>query len=150
MKRLIGALLVLGIFVSTVFAQSTQQATKDRRKVLLGWLGIVRTAERNYKTAHGRYGDLADLRKARLLDALVFESDSSAATHSESEANFVPKSTTFQVTVSSDRQHFRAVIGETCLRVEANDMGGGSMHCGPPRVLPLEDGPEGPLISLPG
>jgi hypothetical protein len=78
------------------------------------------------------------------------ELNSSAGTHSESEANFVPKSTTFQVTVSSDRQHFRAVIGETCLRVEANDMGGGSMHCGPPRVLPLEDGPEGPLISLPG
>jgi hypothetical protein len=68
--------LILWIVVPTVFAQSDEQARKDRDK-FVGWLGIVKKAERNFKATHGRYGDLDDLRKAHLLDALIFESDSS-------------------------------------------------------------------------
>jgi hypothetical protein len=111
MKRLTVALLLFAIFASTVFAQSDEHAKKDRHRVIAGWLAMIKTAETKYKGKYGRYGDLADLRKAHLLDALVFESDSSAGTHSNVGANYVPKSALFQVTVSEHGQHFRAVVG---------------------------------------
>ena len=38
---------------------------------------MVKGAEKDYRNKNGRYGDLAALRKAHLLDRLVFESDSS-------------------------------------------------------------------------
>jgi hypothetical protein len=156
-KRLTGALLILGIFVSTSFAQSAEQAMKNRRKVLFGWLGTVKTAETKYKSKHGRYGDLTALRESHLLDVLVFESDhSSASAHgeTESEASFVPKSTSFQVTISSDGQHFRVTISESLddrcgVGVFADEMSSGSSVCRP-LPMPWEDRPEGPLISLPG
>jgi hypothetical protein len=148
MKRLTVALLVLALFTPSVFAQSVEQ--KERLRVFAGWLGIVRGAERNYKTKHGRYGDLTDLRRAHLLDGLVFESDSSRGTHDELETNFVRKSTLFQVRVSEDGQHFWAVIGEDCVGLDADDTGGGRWYCRPhPLVLP-HDGPEGPIIAIPG
>jgi len=148
MKRLTVAFLVLALFAPAVFAQSVEQ--KERLRVFGGWLGIVRGAERNYKTKHGRYGDLTDLRKAHLLDAFGFESDSSRGTHDESETNFVPKNTLFQVTVSEDGEHFRAVIGEECVSLEATDTGGGRGYCRPhPQVIP-QDGPKGPIIAVPG
>ena len=155
MKWLTVAVLILGTFGATVFAQPApmEQATRDRLRVLSGWLRLIRPAENKYKSKYGRYGDLADLRKDHLLDALIFESDSSAGTHREAEANFVPKSTFFQVTVSGDGQHFRATISEGCVSVETNDMGMvGSGFCLPFRGFPrdLKDGPEGPIIALPG
>jgi hypothetical protein len=155
-KWLTVAVLILGTFASTVFARcGAEQVIKDRRKVLLGWLGIVRAAENKHKNnTHGRYGDLTDLRKAHLLDALVFESDSSASGHGDSEANFVPKSTFLQVTVSSDGQHFKAVIREASdtwsVSIEADETGDTSMIRCPPPQLPLQEGPEGPIIALPG
>jgi hypothetical protein len=91
MKKQPIALLILCAFASHVFAQSDEQDRKDRFK-FASWFGIVRMAERNYKATHGHYGDLDDLRKDHLLDALVFESDSSAGTQPKSEANFVPNS----------------------------------------------------------
>jgi hypothetical protein len=158
-KGLIVVVLIFGTFASTVFARcGAEQALKDRRKVLFSWLGIVRAAENKHKTNTGRYGDLADLRKAHLLDALVFQSDSSTGGHSESEA-FVPESSVFQVTASQDGQHFKAMIHETSdagsIGVEANETGTGStIGCPqaplPIQDMPLRDGPEGPIITLPG
>ena len=72
-KTLTVVLLVLGIFASAVFAQSAQQIMKERRRVLGGWLVTVRAAESKYKTKYGVYGDLTALRKAHVLDSLVFE-----------------------------------------------------------------------------
>src|SRR6266568_4344813 len=72
----------------------------------------------------------------------------------KAQANFVRKSTLFQVTVSEDGQHFSAVIGEHCARVDADDMGqGGSWccHCESPYLLPdFEDSPAGPIIAIAG
>jgi hypothetical protein len=157
MKRLTVALLVLALFTPAVFAQSVAQGQNDLRKVLSVWLGIVQTAEGNYKNKHGRYGDLAHLRKAHLLDGLVFESDSSTGRHDESQTNFVRKNTVFRVTVSEDGQHFRAVIGavlgEDCWTLYADDRREvvGASRCRPSREFPLPpDGPEGPIIAIPG
>ena len=155
MKWLTVAVLMLGTFVATVFAQPApmEEATRDRLRALSGWLRLIRPAENKYKSKYGRYGDLADLRKAHLLDALIFESDSSAGTNREAETNFVAKSTIFQVTVSDNGQHFRATIREGCVSVETNDTGvSGSEFCLPSRGFPrdLKDGPEGPIIALPG
>src|SRR5215469_8675684 len=111
-KTLTAGLLALGIFASAVFAQSAGQVLKERHKVLAGWLGIVVAAEKKYQSAHGHYGDLTDLRKTHLLNGLVFESESFPRRHHQSEANFVPKSTLFQVTVSSDGKHFTVTISE--------------------------------------
>ena len=106
---------------------------------------MVKVAERDYKNKNGRYGDLSALRKAHFLRNLVFEAGSSADARAKAQANFVPKSTLFQVTVSEDGQHFRAVIGEKCT-VSADDRGDeGSecYHCGPLHPLPdLKDSPE--------
>ena len=155
MKWLTVAVLILGTFLATVFAQPEpmEPATRDRLRALSGWLRLIRPAENKYKSQHGVYGDLAALRNAHLLDALIFESDSSAGTHSEAEANFVPNGTIFQVTVSEDGQHFRARIREGCVSVEANDTGSlGSGFCLPSRAFPrdLNDGPEGPIIVISG
>jgi hypothetical protein len=144
MKRLL-ALLILGTFASTVFAQQPdEQAKKDRFK-FASWFGIVRMAERNYKARHGHYGDLDDLRKDHLLDALVFESDSSADTQPKSEANFVPKSTLFQVTVSEDGKHFTAEIG-SCMGRGVSD-NAWSMGCDSPHN-PVQDVPQPRIIPL--
>ena len=149
MKRLTVALLVFSVFAPTVFAQSVEFEQADRRRIFSGWLEIVKGAERDYKNKNGRYGDLAALRNAHLLDRLVFESGSSAAARSKAQANFVPESTLFRVTVSTDGQHFRAVIGEKCVSVSADEMGRGlDWLCGPslsPRDF--EDSPEGPIFA---
>jgi len=116
---------------------------------------MVKGAERDYKNKNGRYGDLAALRKAHLLDRLVFESDSSSDASGKADANFVRKRTMFQVTVSKDGQHFRAVIGAKCASVIVADDRGNERYGGmsdiiscPPVRLPLLDGPEGPIISV--
>jgi hypothetical protein len=154
MKWLTVSLLLFSVFGPTVFAQSVEQA-EDPFRVFSGWLEVVKGAERNYKNKNGRYGDLAALRKAHLLDRLVFESDSSAETSGKADANFVRKRTLFQVTVSKDGQHFRAVIGVKCTStmIDADDMGNkrygmsDEISC-PPIRLPLLDSPEGPIISV--
>lgn len=147
MKRLTVALLMLALLTPPVFAQSVEQ--RKRLRAFAGWLVIVRGAENNYKAKHGRYGELTDLRNAHLLDALVFESDSSSGTQDESETNFVPQSTLFQVTVSEDGQHFRAAIADDlfCVGRSADESGGGSGYCHR-QVLP-QDGPEGPIVAFP-
>jgi hypothetical protein len=152
-KWLTVAVLILGTFVATVFAQPApmEWETRDRLRAFSGWLRLIRPAETKYKSKYGRYGDLSDLRKAHLLDALIFESDPSPGTHRGKQ--IVPKSTLFRVTVSGDGQHFRATISEGCVSVETNDMGvGGSVYCLPSRRFPrdLKDGPEGPIIAVPG
>jgi hypothetical protein len=154
MKRLTVALLVFSVFGRTVSAQSVESVehAEHRLRVFSGWLEMVRGAERDYKNKNGRYGDLAALRKAHLLGSLVFESDSAAGASGKAKANFVSKSTRFQVTVSEDRQHFSASIGEHCAGVDADDMGdSGSWccHCESLYLLrDLEDSPEGPIISV--
>jgi len=80
-KRLTVAFLILGIFASTVFAQSTERAIRDRHRVFVGWLGIVKTAESRYRNKHGVYGNLAALRGSHLLDVLVFGSNPSQKAH---------------------------------------------------------------------
>jgi hypothetical protein len=81
-----------------------------RKRVLWGWLVTVRTAESKYKVDNGVYGDLAALRRAHLLDSLVFESDK--PTESVPDTNFVPESTHFQVTATSDGKHYQVSISE--------------------------------------
>ena len=153
MKWLTVALLVLGTFVATVFAQPApmEQETRDRLRAFSVWLSLIRPAENKYKSKYGRYGDLSDLRRAHLLDALIFESDPSPDTHRGKQ--IVPKSTLFRLTVSDDGQHFRATISEGCVSVETNDKGlRGSGYCltSPSRIFPrdLKDGPEGPIIAV--
>ena len=161
------SILIVSIFASTASAQSARQATKDRLKLFSGWLEIVNKAERNFKATHGRYGDLDDLRKAQLLDALVFESDSSAGDHGTTSC---PKTCAWVgnwlLTVSSDGRSFRAMIGVGCMSLQADDtgdIGEESMGCRPPMLsppdrfppspfpLPLpQDGPEGPIIVVTG
>ena|ERR1700733_6484240 len=109
MKRLTVALLLFGVFGPTVFAQSGVPS-EHPWSVSSGWIEMVKGAERDYKSKNRRYGDLAALRKAHLLDRLVFESDSLAGASGKVDPNFVRKRTVFQVTVSKDGQHFRAVI----------------------------------------
>jgi hypothetical protein len=152
MKRLTGALLVLGIFVSIAPAQSAEQIMKNRRKVLFGWIGIVRAAESKYKSEHGIYGDLNALRGARLLDALVFSSDE--LTEIATDTNIVPNSTHVEVTASSDGNHFKVEIYERLdvgsVGVFADETGGGSSQCRPLWAPIIEDEPQGPSLSLAG
>jgi hypothetical protein len=95
------------------------------------------SAERQYKNRHGRYGDLAALRKAHLLSDLGFESCSSVRT-SKAQANFVPKSTVINVAIRTDGQQFDVSIVEH------------SGHCGFPMLPDLEDNPEGPILPVAG
>ena len=126
---------------------------EHRFRVFSGWLEMVRGAERNYKNKHGHYGDLAALRKAHLLGSLVFESDSAARSRDKAKADFVPKTTRFQVTVSDYGGHFKALIGEDCVVVHIDDMGNGGSwccHCESRNLLrDLKDSPEGPIVSVP-
>jgi hypothetical protein len=153
-KWLTVAVLILGTFVATVSSQPApmDQETRDRLRAFSGWLRLIRPAENEYKSKYGRYGDLSDLRKAHLLDALIFESDPSPGTHRGKQ--IVPKSTLFQVKVSGDGEHFRATISEGCVSVETDDTGRqGWGYCPPSRrgfPRDLKDGPEGPIIALPG
>ena len=137
-KRLVVTLLVFNAFTLPIFGQTGEQKDpivfpsqveiirgtertyenvfvptaerKDLQRLWSGWLRKVEGAERDYKDKNGRYGDLAALRKAHLLGSLVFESCSSTNASGEPKANFVPKSTLIQVTLSEDRQNFHAVI----------------------------------------
>jgi hypothetical protein len=154
MKRLTVALLLFSVFGPTVFAQSGEPS-EDPWAVFSGWIEMVKGAERDYKNKNGRYGDLAALHKAHLLDRLVFESDSLAGASGKADSNFVRKRTVFQVTVSKDGQHFRAVIGAWCASAIVADDRGNERYGGmsdiiscPPVRLPLLDGPEGPIISV--
>lgn len=138
MKTLVVTLLVFSAFTIPVFCQTGEQkgptvfpirveiirgtertyqnviipATEqtDLQKLWSGWLRKVEVAERDYKNKNGRYGELAALQKAHLLPSLVFESCSSMRASGEPQANFVPKSTLIQVTLSEDRQNFEAAI----------------------------------------
>jgi len=150
-KWLTVVVLIIGAFSSTVFAgcADAKQLLNDRFRL---WLQFVTVAESQYKSTHGHYGDLTDLRKAHLLDQLVFESDSPASGHGESAFNYVPKTTSFQVIVSGEGQHFKALIQEPSVSVDIDEMGYWSINgisCGPTR-LPLLDSPAGPIIAIRG
>src|SRR5260370_6168160 len=106
MKWLKVALLIFSVFAPTVFAQD--ESEDDPFRVFTRWIEMVRGAERDYRNKNGRYADLAALRKAHLLDRLVFESESSDPIV-QADANFVPKRTVLQVAVSNDGQHLSAV-----------------------------------------
>ena len=156
MNRLTVALLVVSVFTPSVFAQSVQwvesgEQHEHRFRILSDWLEMVKGAERHYKNKNGRYGDLAALRKAHLLDGLVFESDSSAGVSGKVDTKFVPKRTLFEVTVSEHGQHFTAVIREYCVNVNADDMGGEWSVCccwSPFLHRDFDDSPEGPIIAI--
>jgi len=112
---------------------------KERDRVFSSWHEIIRGAERHYKNKHGRYGNLAALRKAHLLRDLVFESCSSAG-GGQAQVNFVPKNTLIDVQLSADRQDFNVMIVEHTERC-----------FGPPmfNLLPdLEDSPEGLIFAV--
>jgi hypothetical protein len=99
---------------------------------------MVEGAERVYKNKNGHYGDLVALRRAHLLQGLIFEPCSSAGASGEEKADFVPKGTLFQVTVSKDRQHFNVEIVS------------GAGHCYSPLeplYLNFPDSLEGPLLQ---
>jgi hypothetical protein len=151
-KRLTSAVLILGIFASTALAQS-EQAMRDRHRVLAGWLGTVRAAETKYKSKYGVYGDLAALRDAHLLNALIFESDK--PTETGPDTNLVPKSTHFEVTAPSKGEHYKVsiceVLEESSICVHADEMSTGFSkgRRQPLQIPPSEDGPDGPLLSLP-
>ena len=158
MKKLTVALLVW-VFTSTAFAQTVEIISgtdrhyqnvstpsivaqsgdqEERDKIFSTWRDIISGAERQYKNDHGRYGNLAALRKGHLLRGLIFESCSSARA-SEAKTNFVPKSTLIDVLVTTGGQDFGVMITEH------------SGRCfGPPmyNVMPdLNDSPEGPMIG---
>lgn len=150
MKRLTVAVLILGTFSSTGFTQSTEQVIRDRHRVFVGWLGMVRTAEFKYRSRHGAYGNLTALRDAHLLDAFVFETRPSP--ESPPDSTLIPTSTSFQVTVSSDGQHYHVAIRERLVDVGNIGLSAGEastewMVARQPH-LSYEDGPEGPLPSL--
>jgi hypothetical protein len=122
------------VSIPSTVAPFVEQKEPDR--VFSTWLEIIRGAERHYKNKHGRYGNLAALRKAHLLRDLVFESCSSAG-GGQAQLNFVPKNTLIDVALSADRQEFNVRIAE---------------HTGrciePPMILPdLEDSPEGLIFA---
>jgi len=181
-KRLTVAILVWNVFTPTVFAQTVDETQSGafpgcveiirgterhcitplpsaqtvqqavREEVFSSWLEIVRGAERHYRNKHGHYGDLAVLQNAHFLDSLVFESF--VGSRGKAEANFVPKTTLFQVTVSKNGQHFKVVIGEHCgLNLVGEDMAAprrGFSTCRVPAspYLPdLKDSPLGPIIG---
>jgi hypothetical protein len=148
-KRLTAAFLIVGILSSTVCAQSTDQVIKDRRRVFVGWLGIIKTAESKYRSKHGVYGNLTALRGAHLLGALVFASGSS--TDNAPDSSVIPTSTDFQVRVSSDGHHYRVTIRETVADVGQVGLYASEMSTewmvGHTPQLP-EDGPQGPLPSI--
>jgi hypothetical protein len=128
-KTLTLALLVLGTFVSAVFAQSDEQVVKDRLRALGGWLRTVRAAESKYKGKYGVYGDLTALRGAHLLDSLVFESDE--PTESGPDTNLVLQNTHFEVTAPSNGEHYKIhiweeVSEELSIGVSADETGAGS------------------------
>ena len=132
MKTVPVALLAITVFTPRVFAQSvvewvveSGEQPEHRFRTLSDWIEMVKGAERDYQNKNGRYGDLAALRKAHFLRSLAFESRSSAGVSGKAEANFVPKSTLFQVTVWADGQHFRAVINDMWVGVNTGDVGGG-------------------------
>src|SRR5262249_34328331 len=81
----------------------------------------------------------------------------SSAAAVKAEANFVSKTTLFQVTVSKNGKHFKVVIGEHCgLNLVGEDMAAprrGFSNCRVPAspYLPdLKDSPEGPIIGTAG
>jgi hypothetical protein len=146
-KRLVLTLVVFSAFTPTISGQTVEQTEPtvfpgrveiirgtertyqniiipgaeetDLQKLWSGWLRKVEGAEKDYKNKNGRFGSLADLRKAHLLRNLVFEPCSSAGTNGKAKANFVPKTTVIQVTVSEDGQHFDSVVvdgGGHCYR----------------------------------
>jgi hypothetical protein len=91
---------------------------------------MVRVAENKYKSTHGYYAALSQLRKAHLLDELVFESDSPRNPQSRSAANYVPTTTIFEIILSSDGQHFRASIHEKAASVAAGEQAAGRSSAG--------------------
>jgi len=150
MKLLIVALLLFSLSATAVFAQDQLD---DPWKAFSRWIQMVKDAEQTYKNRNGHYGDLATLRKAHLLDELVFEAGPSSPAKGKTNANFVRKQTVFKVTVSNNGEHFRAVIGNWCAStIVADDRGyeryGKELNNCPPVRLPLQDGPEGPIISV--
>ena len=156
MQRLVFSLVVFVAFTPTVFGQTVAQNEStpfparveiirgterhyeniilptadqtDLQKLWSGWLRKVEGAEKDYKNKNGRFGVLADLWKAHLLRNLSFEPCSSAGNH-KAKANFVPKTTVIQVTVSEDGQHFDSVVVD----------GGG--HCYRPQDHPVPQMP---------
>ena len=173
MRRLVFTVIVFSAFTPTVFGQTIEQKEPtafpgrveiirgtertyqnviipsaeetDQQKWWSGWLRKVEGAEREYKNKKGRFGSLAELRKAHLLRSLAFEPCSSARANGKAKANFVPKTTLIQVTVSEDGQHFDSVIVD----------GGGSCywpqdHPAPQMPLPIywDSPPSAP--TLPG
>ena len=151
MRRLTAVLLILGAFAPTALAQYAEQVTKGRHKVLASWLRIVRAAETEYKSKHGRYGGLTALRDAHMLDTLNFESEKLTAT--EPVTSLVPQSTRFEVTAPGEGRPYKVsiceVLEESSICVFGDEMGAGYSRGRQP-LPPPEDGPEGPLLSLPG
>jgi hypothetical protein len=169
-KRLVLTLLVFSACTPTVFGQAVEQKEPtvfptrveiirgtertyqiipspeetDLQKLWSGWLRKVEGAEEDYKNKNGRYGNLADLRKAHLLRSLVFEPCSQVGTDRKAKANLVPKTTLIQVTVSADGQRFDSAIvdgGGHCSRPQGHTV---------PQVLPIYwDTPPTPP-TLPG
>ena len=162
MKRLTVAILVFTSFTPSVFAQTidctegtaqrqctnvppqwfhVSAPTPQRQRILSGWQRKVEDAERDYKNKHGRYGDLATLRKAHFLRRLIFEPCDQPQNSGKEKANFVPQSTFFQVAVKPDGQFFYLVIAY------------GAGHCDWDRPSLFEnrdfdDSPQGPIISV--
>lgn len=172
MQRLLFSFVVFGAFTPTVFSQTVAQneptpfparveiirgterhyeniilptaEQTDLQKLWSGWLRKVEGAEKDYKNKNGRFGGLDDLRKAHLLRNLVFEPCSSAGANRKAKANFVPKTTVIQVTVSEDGQRFDSVVvdgGERCYRPQN--------HPAPPQQPIYWDSPPTPP-TLPG
>ena len=172
MQRLVFSLVVFGAFTPTVFSQIVPQneptpfparveiirgrerhyeniilpraEQADLQQLWSGWLQKVEAAEKVYKNKNGRFGGLADLRKAHLLRNLIFEPCSSAGVNRKARVNFVPKTTMIQVTVSEDGQRFDSLIvdgGGHCYRPQG--------HSAPPQQPIYWDSPPTPP-TLPG
>lgn len=150
MKLLTLALLLFNVSAPAMFAQDQLD---NPWRTFSSWIQVVKGAEQSYKNRNGHYGDLAALRKAHLLDKLIFESDSSSGVRRKTDAYFVRKQTVFEVTVSNNGQHFRAVIGNWCASTIIADDRGYEQYVSelnncPPVRLPQQDGPDGPIISI--
>ena len=128
----------------------TIKVLNHRARQLVVWVEMVRVAEEKYKSTHGHYAELGQLRKASLLDEPVFESDSTRRLQKKSAANNVPTNTIFELVVSSDGHHFRASVRDREASAAAGDRGGWSINgqviCAHPQA-PILDGPQGPAIE---
>lgn len=118
MRRFLTGLTIVGAIVPVILsAQSPQQVIHDRRAALITVVRIINTAEVEYKTKTGRYGEVNDLRRAGLLDLTIIRSKYPFAygfTKSKGDStSLVPDSASLQLIVSGNGDRCNIAIKDS-------------------------------------